>query len=544
MRNAMINSLMKHVGITPVDASLEAINLEGVARVHWNLPPAKLILQTLLRGEGILTDSGALAVQTGRFTGRSPKDRFIVNDTLTAQSVDWGTINKRLSSEQFNQLHADMMAHLTGRSVFVRDAAVGAESKTQLRVRVVTETAWTNLFVSNMFIRLEQEEILVPTLDWHIICVPSFEADPEVHGTREGNVSAIDFSRKMILIAGSGYTGEIKKGMFSVMNFVLPTAHEVLPMHCSSNVGESGDVAVFFGLSGTGKTTLSSDANRKLVGDDEHGWSEEGVFNMEGGCYAKTIDLSVSKEPEIFRAICFGSMLENVGFHADGISVNFADGSITENTRVSYPISHIPGALDSGVANHPKDVFFLTCDAFGVLPPISRLDKGQAMYHFLSGYTAKVAGTEIGVTEPQATFSACFGAPFMPLHPTVYAKMLGDRMEQHGVRIWLVNTGWSGGGYGVGSRMSLRYTRAIISAAMNGDLDAVPMEVETSFGLKIPKSCPGVPDELLNPRLTWSNLVDYQTSANKLANLFRSNFEPFEVTASDSILHGAPYEIH
>ena len=536
----MNNSLMKHVGNTPFDASLDAVNLEGVGRAHWNLPPAKLILQTLLRGEGVLTDTGALAVETGEFTGRSPKDRFIVSDEKTRSEVDWGNINQPLTSTQFDRLHKDMVAYLNGKSVFVRDAAVGADPATQIRTRVITERAWSNLFVSNMFIRLSEEDILVPSPEWHIVCAPSFKATPDVHGTRQGNVSAIDFSRKIILIAGSAYTGEIKKGMFSVMNFVLPTDHGVMPMHCSSNVGKDGGVAVFFGLSGTGKTTLSSDPERNLIGDDEHGWGDAGVFNMEGGCYAKTIDLSASGEPQIYEAIRFGAMLENVGFQEDGVVPDYTNREITENTRVSYPIDHIPGAVPSGEGGHPRDIFFLTCDAFGVLPPISKLDKAQAMYHFLSGYTAKVAGTEVGVTEPQATFSACFGAPFMPLHPTRYAEMLGERMEAHEARIWLVNTGWSGGGFGVGKRMKLSYTRAMIGAAMRGELDDVTYQVDENFGLAVPQSCPTVPAELLNPKETWADEAAYNAAAKHLAQLFKANFAPMEIMASAAILEGAP----
>ncbi len=531
---------MKHVGNTPFDASLEAIGLEGVARAHWNLPPAKLVVQTLLRGEGVLTNSGALAVDTGKFTGRSPKDRFIVDDGLTHDEVDWGTVNQPLSPDHFAQLHADMVAHLDGKSVFVRDAAVGADASTQLRVRVITEKAWANLFVHNMFVRLEDREVLVPELDWHIVCAPSFEADPARHGVRQANVSAIDFTRKTILIAGSAYTGEIKKGMFSVMNFVLPTVHSVFPMHCSANCDADGNTAIFFGLSGTGKTTLSSDPDRFLIGDDEHGWGDAGVFNMEGGCYAKTIDLSPEKEPQIYRAIQFGALLENVRFEADEVTPNYADASVTENTRVSYPIDHIPGAVADSRGDHPKDIFFLTCDAFGVLPPISRLDKGQAMYHFLSGYTAKVAGTEVGITEPTAAFSACFGAPFMPLHPTRYAEMLGERMEAHSVRIWLVNTGWSGGGYGVGERMKLKYTRAMIGAAMRGELDDVEMHADATFGLTFPAACPGVPGQLMNPRDAWSDGAAYDAAAAHLAGLFSENFKPFEAMASEAILEAAP----
>lgn len=531
---------MKHVGNTPFDARLDAVGLEGVGRAHWNLPPAKLILQTLLRGEGVLSDQGALAIETGTFTGRSPKDRFLVQDDSTRSRVDWGEINQPMTSEAFQTLLQDVQSHLDGKSVFVRDAAVGADARYRIPVRVVAEKAWSSLFVDNMFIRLSEQERWVAEPDWHVICAPSFKADPARHGCRQSNVSAIDFTRKIIVVAGSGYTGEIKKGMFSVMNYLLPVEHDVLPMHCSANMGQNGDVAVFFGLSGTGKTTLSSDPHRNLIGDDEHGWTEEGVFNMEGGCYAKTIDLSPEGEPEIYNAIRFGAMLENIGFEEDGITPNYADGSVTPNTRVSYPIHHIPGAVASGKGGHPTDIFFLTCDAFGVLPPLAKLDKGQAMYHFLSGYTAKVAGTEAGVVEPQTTFSACFGAPFLPLHATEYARMLGERMTNHGVRLWLVNTGWTGGGHGVGHRMKLAHTRAMISAALEGRLDDVDTAKHPIFGLEVPTACEGVPNEVWDVRSTWSDCDAYDEAANNLAQRFAANFEKFEAQATEEMRAGAP----
>ena len=531
---------MKHVGNTPFDARLDAVGLEGVGRAHWNLPPAKLILQTLLRGEGVLTDQGSLAIETGTFTGRSPKDRFIVDDGFTHDRVDWGAINQPMSSEAFQQLHLDVQAHLEGKSVFVKDAAVGADERYRIPVRVVTEKAWSSLFVDNMFIRLSEEDRWVAEPDWHVLCAPSFKSDPAKHGCRQGNVSAIDFTRKIIIVAGSGYTGEIKKGMFSVMNCMLPVLHDVLPMHCSANMGAQDDVAVFFGLSGTGKTTLSSDPERRLIGDDEHGWTSDGIFNMEGGCYAKTIDLSAEGEPQIHQAIRFGAMLENIGFEADGITPDYTDDSITPNTRVSYPIHHIPGAIASGKGGHPTDIFFLTCDAFGVLPPLARLSKSQAMYHFLSGYTAKVAGTEAGVVEPQTTFSACFGAPFLPLPATEYAAMLGDRMTKHGVRMWLVNTGWTGGAYGKGHRMKLSHTRAMISAALKGELDKVDMTTHPVFGLEVPKSCPGVPDHIWDVRSTWDDGQAYDTMAKDLASRFAQNFQQFEGAATEEMKAGAP----
>ena len=531
---------MKHVGNTPFDARLDAVGLEGVGRAHWNLPPAKLILQTLLRGEGVLTDQGALAIETGTFTGRSPKDRFLVKDNATEGRVDWGDINQPMTSEAFETLLRDVQAHLDGKSVFVKDAAVGADERYRIPVRVVAEKAWSSLFVDNMFIRLSEQERWVAEPQWHVVCAPSFKADPSRHGCRQGNVSAIDFGRKIIVVAGSGYTGEIKKGMFSVMNYILPVEHNVLPMHCSSNMGENGDVAVFFGLSGTGKTTLSSDPKRALIGDDEHGWTKDGVFNMEGGCYAKTIDLSPEGEPEIHQAIRFGAMLENIGFQEDGITPDFTDDSITPNTRVSYPIHHIPGAVASGKGGHPTDIFFLTCDAFGVLPPLARLDKGQAMYHFLSGYTAKVAGTEAGVVEPQTTFSACFGAPFLPLHATEYANMLGERMTEHGVRLWLVNTGWTGGGFGVGHRMKLSHTRAMISAALRGELDDVPTHQHPVFNLEVPTAYEGVPSSLWDVRSTWADVEAYDAAAEDLASRFAANFAQFAEHATEEMKAGAP----
>jgi len=531
---------MKHKGITPLRDSLESIGLEGVASAHWNLPPSKLILQTLLRGEGVLTDTGALAIDTGKFTGRSPKDRFIVGDDKTNSRVDWGDINQSMSSEHFGNLLSDVQEYLNGKNVFVKDAAVGADEDTRIYVRVITEKSWSSLFVHNMFLRLGGEELMLANPAWHIVCAPGFQSNPERHGCRRGNVSAIDFTRKTIVVAGSGYTGEIKKGMFSVMNFELPEVHGVLPMHCSSNVGKNGDVAVFFGLSGTGKTTLSSDPLRNLIGDDEHGWSDTGVFNMEGGCYAKTIDLSAEGEPQIFNAIKYGALLENIGFQEDGITPDYEDDSITPNTRVSYPVDFIPGAIESGMGGHPTDVFFLTCDAFGVLPPISRLDANQAMFHFISGYTAKVAGTEEGVVEPQTTFSACFGAPFLPLAATDYAHMLGDRIEKHKVRIWLVNTGWTGGGHGVGSRMKLRYTRAMITAALEGELQESDMRTDEVFGLKVPTSCPNVPQEVLTPRDTWSDKRAYDAAALDLAKRFVKNFSKFDDTATDAMRSGGP----
>ena len=531
---------MKHTGITPKNASLDAIGLEGVASAQWNLPPSILVKECILNGEGRLANTGALAINTGKFTGRSPKDRYVVRDDKTNSRVDWGDINQSITSENFSCLLEDVQNYLQGENVYVTDGAVGADPATRINTRVVSEFAYSSLFVNNMFLRFDKVEIedAVPT--WHVICVPEFNSNPERHGCRQGNISAIDFTRKIIIVAGSGYTGEIKKGMFSVMNFELPEVHSVLPMHCSSNVGKDGNVAVFFGLSGTGKTTLSSDPLRNLIGDDEHGWSDNGVFNMEGGCYAKTIDLSEESEPQIYNAIKYGALLENIVFESDGVTPNYKDDSITPNTRVSYPINHIPGAIENGMGGHPKDIFFLTCDAFGVLPPISYLEANQAMFHFISGYTAKVAGTEVGIVEPQTAFSACFGAPFLPLDPTEYTKMLGERIEKYGARIWLVNTGWTGGGYGVGSRIKLRYTRAMITAALEGKLGEGDMRVDEVFGLKVPNSCPDVPSDVLNPRETWADKGAYDVAAADLAQRFVSNFSQFDDTATDAMRSGGP----
>ncbi|MBM72122.1 MAG: phosphoenolpyruvate carboxykinase (ATP) [Crocinitomicaceae bacterium] len=531
---------MKHTGITPKNASLEAIGLEGVASAQWNLPPSTLVKECILNGEGRLADTGALAINTGDFTGRSPKDRFIVSDDKTNSRVDWGDINQSITSEDFGRLLEDTIEYLQGKNVYVRDGAVGADPATRINTRVVSELAYSSLFVHNMFLRFVAADIDGADPEWHVICVPEFESNTERHGCRQGNISAIDFTRKIIIIAGSGYTGEIKKGMFSVMNFELPEVHGVLPMHCSSNTSKDGNVAVFFGLSGTGKTTLSSDPLRNLIGDDEHGWSDNGVFNMEGGCYAKTIDLSEEGEPQIYNAIKYGALLENIGFESDGVTPNYEDDTITPNTRVSYPIDHIPGAVESGMAGHPTDIFFLTCDAFGVLPPISRLDANQAMFHFISGYTAKVAGTEVGVVEPQTVFSACFGAPFLPLAPTEYAEMLGERIEKHGARIWLVNTGWTGGGYGVGSRMKLHYTRAMITAALEGKLVKINMRTDEVFGLHVPNSCPDVPSDVLNPRETWDDKSAYDAAAADLAKRFVTNFSKFNDKATDAMRSGGP----
>jgi phosphoenolpyruvate carboxykinase (ATP) len=529
---------MLELGLKPGNATLMDLGIaDGVA--HWNLSAEELIAHTLKRQQGSLDSHGALAIDTGEFTGRSPKDKFTVKDEITAKSVWWNNFNIPFSPEKFDQLYIKMIRYLDGKEFFVRDAYACADWRYRINLRIINEHAWSNLFAYNMFLRPSANELKF-TPDWLMINAPGFKADPNTDGTRQHNFSIIDFKRKIILIGGSGYTGEIKKSVFTVLNFILPQKN-VFPMHCSANIGETGDTAIFFGLSGTGKTTLSADPNRKLVGDDEHGWTPDNViFNFEGGCYAKTIDLSEEKEPDIYRAIRKGALLENVVFKKGTNQVDFADGSKTENTRVSYPIEHIQNIATPSVGLNPKNIFFLTCDAYGVLPPISKLTPGQAAFHFISGYTAKVAGTETGITEPTMTFSACFGAPFMPLHPTRYAEMLTKKMKDAKVNVWLVNTGWSGGPYGVGSRMSLKFTRAMISAALHGDLDHVTYDKHEIFGLAMPKECPGVPATLLNPRDTWSNKEAYDQKAHQLASAFLSNFEKFADCANEEILAGAP----
>ena len=531
---------MNNYGRKAENANLEDIGLNNLGNVFWNLSPAELVEETILNQMGVLTPTGALSVDTGEFTGRSPKDRFIVEDAETSTNVWWGEINKKFDLEKFDALYNRMKAYLTNKDVYVRDAMACAEEKYRLNVRVVTEYPWSNMFVNNMFLRPTAEEVDSFVPDWHVVCAPEFKAEVEIDGTRQHNFAIINFTRKMIIIGGTGYTGEIKKGIFSVLNYILPQHHDVLSMHCSANVGQSGDTAVFFGLSGTGKTTLSSDPNRKLIGDDEHGWSTDEVFNFEGGCYAKTIDLTRESEPQIYDAIKFGAILENIGYMDDGVTPDYTNAERTQNTRVSYPIDHIDNIQVPSIGAIPSNIFFLTADAFGVLPPISKLSKGQAMYHFISGYTAKVAGTEEGVVEPQTAFSACFGAPFLPLHPTKYAEMLGKKMEENKVNVWLINTGWSGGEYGVGDRIKLRYTRAMITAALEGKLDSVAYEDHDVFGLAMPKECPEVPDEILNPRNTWADKDAYDRKAVSLAEKFVKNFEQFESFANDEIMAAAP----
>lgn len=518
----------------------ESIGLKNLGNQFWNLTPSELMEDAILNGQGVLTDTGAIAVETGEFTGRSPKDRFIVCDDITENAVWWGDINMKFDPDKFDALYNRMKAYLNGKDVYVRDAYVCADPNHRMNLRVVTEYPWSNQFAYNMFLRPTNEEVMNFDPEWHVVCAPGFMADPEIDGTRQHNFAVINFTRKMAIIGGTGYTGEIKKGIFSVLNFVLPHERNVLSMHCSANVGKDGDTAVFFGLSGTGKTTLSSDENRKLIGDDEHGWADDTVFNFEGGCYAKTIDLSEEKEPQIYHAIKYGAILENIGFKEGTSTPDYEDTTITQNTRVSYPIHHIDNIMQPSIGGAPKNIFFLTCDAFGVLPPISKLTKEQAMYHFMSGYTAKVAGTEMGITEPQTTFSAGFGEAFLPLHPAKYAELLGKKLEGTDINVWLVNTGWSGGAYGVGERMSLKYTRAMITAAMNGELNNVEYQTQPVFELEIPKECPNVPSDILNPKDTWEDKDAFDNTANKLAAQFVKNFEVYAAETNDAILSAAP----
>ena len=518
---------------------LEKYGIKG-ASVQWNLTPEELQKETLKLGMGVETNNGTLAINTGKFTGRSPQDRFLVKDDYTKDRVWWGKVNKPISPENFDRLQSNIEDYLSGKDIYARDGYVCADPKYRLNVRTVTEYPWSNMFIYNMFLRPEASELENFKEDWLILCAPGYVCpDPADYGIRQGNFSILNFTKKIALVGGSAYTGEMKKGIFSALNMILPTDKNVLPMHCSANVGEDGDTAIFFGLSGTGKTTLSADPDRKLIGDDEHGWTaENNIFNFEGGCYAKVIDLTEEKEPDIYRAIKPGAILENV-IIKNG-EVDFMDSSITQNTRVSYPIYHIDNIQQPSYASNPKNIFFLTCDAFGVLPPVSKLTPGQAAYHFISGYTAKVAGTEAGITEPVPSFSACFGAPFMPLHPTVYAEMLSKKMTDAGVNVWLVNTGWSGGPYGVGSRIKLKYTRAMITAILNGDLENVDFEQHPIFGLFMPKYCPNVPTEMLDPMNTWLQKGGYISKAIALAHSFHLNFEKFASQASQQIMEGGP----
>lgn len=521
--------------------ALARFGLTQSENIHYQSSPDELVQDTLRTGEGTLTDTGALAIRTGEFTGRSPQDKFTVKDETTEATVDWNNFNIPIDEKYFRIIQKKILDHLNAKQeIWVRDCYACADPKYRLNIRVVTEKPWTNLFAYNMFLRPTEEELEDFEPEWHVLSAPDLKLNPKECGTRQHNAAVVSFKHKTVLIAGTGYTGETKKGIFSVLNYILPQERGVLSMHCSANAGKEGDTAVFFGLSGTGKTTLSADPARELIGDDEHGWTDNGIFNFEGGCYAKLINLSEEKEPEIFGAIRPGAIVENVGFHPGTKRINFEDASVTENTRVSYPLHFISNAKELSVGTLPQNLFFLTCDAYGVLPPISKLTTAQAMYQFISGYTAKVAGTEAGVTEPKPTFSACFGAPFLPLHPGKYAKMLGEKMEKHNVAVWLINTGWTGGSYGVGSRIKLSYTRAMITAALNGKLDNVPTDTDNVFGLAIPREVPGVPSELLTPRNTWADKAAYDEKAKFLAGLFVKNFAKYAAGVSDETAAAAP----
>lgn len=531
---------MNQVGIKNPKASLSDYNITNWVSAYWNLSSNELIKETLQKNQGTLTANGTLVIQTGKFTGRSPKDRFIVKDNITSDSVDWNDINQPYAPENFDILQDKLTAYLNGKDLYIKDAAIVNASEHQLNVRLVAEYPWSAHFVHNMFIRLTEEQILKHEPEWTILCAPGFKADPAVDKTRADNFSIINFSKKTILIGGSGYTGEIKKGIFSVLNFNLPKNEKVLSMHCSANVGKKGDSAVFFGLSGTGKTTLSADPQRQLIGDDEHGWSDKGLFNFEGGCYAKCIGLCQETEPDIFRAIKPGAILENIKFFPGTCRPDYDDTSITQNTRVSYPIHHIENHYKGETATHPDNIFFLTCDAFGVLPPLSKLTPEQAMYYFISGYTAKVAGTEEGILTPKATFSACFGAPFLPLHPNEYAQLLGEKIKKHQVNIWLVNTGWTSGPYGEGHRISLKHTRRLITAVLEGEMDEATYQKVDIFNLSVPTQCAEVPEDILMPRNSWSNKIAYDEQRIKLAEMFQANFEKFTDKVSENITAAAP----
>jgi phosphoenolpyruvate carboxykinase (ATP) len=529
-----------HTIAVPKD-KLAELGLKVSATIHYQSSPEELVQDCLRRKEGVLSDTGALVIRTGEFTGRCPKDRFIIKDEITAGSIHWNEFNQPMQEKYFDIISACITTHLSRQPEYwVRDAQVCADPRHRLNIRVISETPAINLFAHNMFLRPTEEELESFQPDWQILSAPNLRLDATVCDTRSPHAVVISFRHRMILLAGTGYTGETKKAVFTILNYLLPKEKNILSMHCSANRGKNGDTAIFFGLSGTGKTTLSADPDRKLIGDDEHGWTDDNVFNFEGGCYAKCINLKQEKEPDIYHAIRPGALVENVKFHPGGARINFEDGSITENTRVSYPLSYIGNSLEPSIGDVPKNIFFLTCDAYGVLPPVSRLTPEQAMYQFISGYTAKVAGTETGITEPKPTFSACFGAPFLPLHPGDYAALLGKKMKQHGVKVWMINTGWTGGPYLKGNRMKLVYSRAMITAALEGALDHVEYEGHPIFGVSMPKACPGVPAGLLNPRQAWPDPTAYDEMANNLASWFLNNFKKYESGVTPEVLAAAP----
>ncbi len=520
---------------------LENHGIINPGQVHWNPTAPALYESVTRRGEGLIAQSGALAVRTGNHTGRSPDDKFIVREPSSEEHVAWGKVNRAIEAIRFDALYERLLDYLQGHEIFVQDRIAGADPKYCLPIRVITEYAWHSLFAHNLFIAPSTSQLEGPPAEFTVIDAPGFRAVPSLDDTNSEVCILIHFAQKLALIGGTSYAGEIKKSIFTILNYYLPLGN-VFSMHCSANAGKSGDVALFFGLSGTGKTTLSADPERRLIGDDEHGWSDDGIFNLEGGCYAKVIRLSKDAEPQIYECVHrFGAVLENVVIDPQTRRIDLDDAQHTENTRSAYPLEFVSNAVIPSVAGHPNNVIMLTCDAFGVMPPISRLTPAQAMYHFLSGYTAKVAGTEKGLAnEPSATFSTCFGAPFMVLNPTVYARMLGEKIEKHRVKCWLVNTGWTGGPFGAGHRMSIAYTRAIIHAALNGRLSGVPFSPDPVFGFEIPQACEGVPAEVLQPRNTWADTKAYDRAAKSLAVRFESNFRQFEGTVDKAILDAAP----
>ena len=514
-------------------AQLEEAGIKA-GKIHRNLPVKTLVELVVQKNEGILTSTGSLSVKTGKYTGRSPDDRYIIDDDETHNNVDWGKVNHPFSEEKFEKIFQKMKKHIEGKEIYVFDGFVGADPENRLPIRIINDHVWQNLFARQIFIRPSAAELESHTPEFTVFAINDFNAMPEVDGTRSDAFILINLSRKIVLIGTTSYAGEIKKAIFSVMNYILPE-RGVFPMHCSANVGKDGDTSLFFGLSGTGKTTLSTDPNRMLIGDDEHGWSNKGIFNFEGGCYAKCINLNKEAEPQIWDAIKFGAVLENVVIDKNTMTPDFNDGSITENTRAAYPLDYIPGAVIPSLGGNPKVIVFLTADAFGVMPPIAKLTKEGAMYHFMSGYTSKLAGTERGITEPKATFSECFGAPFMSRHASVYAKMLGEKITKHNTIVYLINTGWSGGPYGIGKRINIKYTRAMVTAALTGTLDIVKYRHDDIFNLDVPTTCPAVPIEILNPKNTWVEKDAYDLSAKKLAQMFVENFKKFGDTQKEIV---------
>jgi len=520
---------------------LQSLGLTNLGNLYWNLTTPALYEEVVRRREGWISHLGPLVVHTGHHTGRSPNDKFIVKEPSCERKIAWGKVNRPMDAAKFDALYAKLCAFFQGRDLFVQNLFAGADARFRIPVRVITDYAWHNLFARNLLLQPEKDVIHTSPETFTIIDSPRFHALPETDGTNSEVFIVINFARRVAIIGGTTYGGEIKKAVFTILNYLLPERH-VLPMHCSANMGGDGETALFFGLSGTGKTTLSADPERGLIGDDEHGWSDDGIFNFEGGCYAKVVRLSPEAEPDIYRTTrMFGTVLENVVINYDSRHIDLHDVSLTENTRAAYPLTHIKNVVRSGLGAHPKNIIMLTCDAFGVMPPIAKLTAEQAMYHFLSGYTAKVAGTEKGVgTEPQTTFSTCFGAPFMPLAPTVYASLLGAKIARHHVDCWLVNTGWSGGPYGVGSRVKIAQTRAMIRAALDGSLATVPVVPDPFFGLSVPSSCPELPADVLNPRSTWADKDAYDAKARQLVDAFRKNFEQFADSASEPVMRAGP----